>query len=237
MTPIGEHTTVRTLVGRLDFAEVDPTSAALVVIDLQRLCAGADGEHADKARELGRWGDIAAYFERVSDVVVPNVRRLADAARQAGATVIYVRCRSLTPDARDNGRRFHDFGIAVPCDSPEAELIDGLELQEGDLLLDKTTASAFLSTNLDVLLRQLGVRSLITTGVVTSGCVESTVRDACDLDYEVLLVEDACADRTPQLHEDTMRRLHNNFAVGVTTRTALSALGAPATLEGSASGR
>jgi nicotinamidase-related amidase len=209
----------------------------LLVIDLQRLCAGADGEHADKARALGRWDDIAGYFERVSDTVVPNVSRLADAARDAGATVIYVRCRSMTPDARDNGRRFHDFGIAVACDSPQADLVDGLEPREGDLLLDKTTASAFLSTNLGVLLRQLGVRSLITTGVVTSGCVESTVRDACDLDFEVLLVEDACADRTPQLHEDAMRRLHNNFAVGVTTQAVLSALGAPAALEGSASGR
>ncbi|HKE80263.1 MAG TPA: hypothetical protein VKB54_13180, partial [Solirubrobacteraceae bacterium] len=127
MTEIGEHTTVRTLVGRLDYEDLDPRAAALLVIDLQRLCAGADGEHADKARELGRWDDIAGYFERVSDTVVPNVARLADAARDAGATVIYVRCRSMTPDARDNGRRFHDFGIAVACDSPQADLIDGLE--------------------------------------------------------------------------------------------------------------
>ena len=237
MTEIGEQTTVRTLVGRLDHADVDPRAAALVVIDLQRLCAGADGEHARKARELGRWDDIAGYFDRVSDVVVPNVRRLADAARAAGATVIYVRCRSLTPDARDNGRRFADFGIAVACDSPEAELIDGIEVAEGDVLLDKTTASVFLSTNLNVLLRQLGVRSVITTGVVTSGCVESTVRDACDLDYEVLLVEDACADRTDQLHEDAVRRMHNNFAVGVSTQAVLAALGAPVALEGSGRGR
>jgi nicotinamidase-related amidase len=237
LTEIGENTTVRTLVGRLEPPDVDPAAAALLVIDLQQLCAGPDGQHARKARELGKWDDIAGYFERVTDVVVPNVRRLADAARRAGTAVIYVRCRSLTPDAKDNGRRFHDFGIAVGCDSPEAELVDGIELEHGDVLLDKTTASVFLSTNVGVLLRQLGVRSLITTGVVTSGCVESTVRDACDLDYEVLLVEDACADRSEELHEDAVRRLNNNFAVAASTEGVLAALGAPAALEGSPSGR
>ena len=111
---------------------------------------------------------------------MPNVARIATALRDAGGTVIWARCRSLTADARDNGRRFHDFGIFVACDSPEAELIDGVVLEHGDVLLDKTTASVFLSTNLNVMLRQMGVKSLITTGVVTSGCVESTVRDGCD---------------------------------------------------------
>jgi nicotinamidase-related amidase len=125
----------------------------------------------------------------------------------------------------------------VEPDSPEAALIDGIELESGDVLLDKTTASVFLSTNLDVMLRQLGVRSLITTGVVTSGCVESTVRDACDLDYEVLLVEDACADRTGALHEDAIRRLNNNFAVAASTEDTLAALGVRRALEGSAGGR
>jgi len=237
VTEIREDKTVRTLVGRLDPSSLDPAGTALIVIDLQRLCAGADGEHARKARELGKWAEIEAYFERVADPVVPNVRRLAAAVRQAGGTVIYARCRSLTPEARDNGRRFHDFGIAVSCDSPEADLIDGLELEDGDILLDKTTASVFLSTNLGVLLRQLGVKSLITTGVVTSGCVESTVRDGCDLDYEVLLVEDATADRTEELHADSIRRLNNNFAVAMSTDQVLAALGAPSLLEGSTSAR
>ena len=51
------------------------------------------------------------------------------------------------------------------------------------------------------------------TGVVTSGCVESAVRDASDLDYRVVLVEDACADREPELHDDSIRRMNNNFAL------------------------
>lgn len=237
MTEIGEDATVRTLVGRLDFPAIEPRAAALVVIDLQELCSGIDGQHARKARDLGKWADIEDYFLRVRDLLVPNVARLASAVRAGGGTVIYARCRSLTPDARDNGRRFHDFGIAVSCDSPEIELIDGVELEQGDVLLDKTTASVFLSTNLNVMLRQMDVRSVITTGVVTSGCVESTVRDGCDLDYEVLLVEDACADRSDELHADSIRRMHNNFAVAMSTEEVLAALGTPTVLEGTQSAR
>ncbi len=236
VTEIGENTTVRTLVGRLDPAKVDPKQTALVVIDLQELCSGSNGQHARRAKELGKWADIEDYFGRVEELVVPNVARIATALRDAGGTVIWARCRSLTADARDNGRRFHDFGIFVACDSPEAELIDGVVLEHGDVLLDKTTASVFLSTNLNVMLRQMGVKSLITTGVVTSGCVESTVRDGCDLDYDVLLIEDACADRSEQLHADSIERLNNNFAVAMSTNEVLASLGAAPVLEGSPSG-
>jgi len=98
----------------------------------------------------------------------------------------------------------------------------------GDFVLDKTTASPFWSTTIERLLAQLGVDNLLVTGVVTSGCVESAVRDACDLDYRVVLVEDACADRQPDLHADAVRRLNNNFAVAMPTAAVLGAIGAAA---------
>jgi len=203
------------------------------VVDLQVLDAAADGEHAQRARELGRWTELEEYFARVAALVAPNVRRLARALRERELPVIYVRCRSLTPDARDNGRRFRDFGIAVASDDPQAEILPELEVLPGDFLLDKTTASPFWSTAIERLLRQLEIETLLVSGVVTSGCVESTVRDACDLDYRVVLVEDACADRRPELHVDAVRRLDDNFAVVLCTDAVLERVGA-GTLERSA---
>jgi nicotinamidase-related amidase len=224
VTDFDENTTVRAVVGRLEPPDLARERSALVVIDLQDLDASPDGAHARRARELGRWSEVEEYFARVGDLVVPNVRRLATAVRLGGLPVIYVRCRSLTPDARDNGRRFREFGIAVGCDDPGAALLAGLEVQPGDYVLDKTTASPFWSTQLEHLLRQLSIECLLVTGVVTSGCVESTVRDACDLDYGVVLVEDACADRQPGLHEDAIRRLNNNFALARSTDEVLDGL-------------
>jgi nicotinamidase-related amidase len=230
LTDLDENTTARAVVGRLEPPDLARGRTALVVIDLQDLDAAPTGAHAEQARELGRWPEIEPYFTRVSDLVVPNVVRLAAALRQRGAPVIYVRCRSRSPEARDNGRRFREFGIAVGCDDPGASLLAGLEVLPEDFVLDKTTASPFWSTHLEHLLRQLGTETLIVTGVVTSGCVESTVRDACDLDYGVVLVEDACADRRPGLHDDAIRRLNNNFAVARGTDDVLDGLiGAGAT--------
>ena len=133
--------------------------------------------------------------------------------RERGLPVIYLRCRSLHPDAADNGLRFREFGIAVGRDDPQAALLPELEVDRADFVLDKTTASPFWSTHLDRLLRQLQIECVLMTGVVTSGCVESAVRDASDLDYRVVLVEDACADREPELHDDSIRRMNNNFAL------------------------
>ncbi len=185
----------------------------MLVIDLQVLDAALDGEHARRARELGRWNELEGYFHRVAGLVVPNVVRVGRALRERGLPVIYLRCRSLHPDAADNGLRFREFGIAVGRDDPQAVLLPELEVDRGDFVLDKTTASPFWSTHLDRLLRQLQIECLLMTGVVTSGCVESAVRDASDLDYRVLLVEDACADREPELHDDSIRRMNNNFAL------------------------
>ena len=213
MTTFDERETTRSVVGRLQPPDLTRSRCALVVIDLQVLDAAFDGEHAQRARQLGRWDELEGYFNRVAAVVVPNVVRLGRGLRERGLPVIYLRCRSLHPEAADNGLRFSEFGIAIGRDDPQAALLPELEVDGRDFVLDKTTASPFWSTHLDRLLRQLHVDCVLVTGVVTSGCVESAVRDASDLDYRVVIVEDACADREPELHADSIRRMNNNFAL------------------------
>ena len=213
MTTYDERATTRSVVGRLQPPDLTRMRCALVVIDLQVLDAAQNGEHAQRARELGRWSELEGYFDRVADTVVPNVVRLGRALRERGLPVIYLRCRSLHPNAADNGLRFREFGIAIGRDDPQAALLPELEVDDADLVLDKTTASPFWSTHLDRLLRQLEIECVLMTGVVTSGCVESAVRDASDLDYRVVIVEDACADREAELHDDSIRRMNNNFAL------------------------
>lgn len=221
-----EYRAIRDLIGRLRDVSVEPTRSALLLIDLQYLDASAEGEQAVRARRAGTWPEIAPYFERVAATVVPTASRLIGAAREHGMPVMFTRCVSFTPDARDNGRRFREFGIVVPPDSHDAEILDELGQRPGDLVWSKTTASVFVSTNIDRTLHQMGVDTLVVGGVVTSGCVESAVRDACDLDYGVVLVDDACADRTPELHEQTLKRLHRNFATVRSSEDVLAELSA-----------
>ncbi len=221
---LADQVTIRSLVGRLPDPVLEPGRTALVVIDLQRLDADADGAHGVRAREMGMWDELEGYFTRCADVVVPATRRVADALRTAGGMIVWVRCEARKPDASDTGRRFRAFDILVPPGDPQAALLEGLGDQPEDLILGKTTASPFFSTDLAEQLQARGIRNLLVCGVVTSGCVESTIRDACDLDFDVVLVEDACADRRPEAHADCVRRMDGNFAVAWSADTTLARL-------------
>ena len=71
-------------------------------------------------------------------------------------------------------------------------MIDAIAPGEDEIVIPKTSSSVFVSTNIDYVLRNLGTRYLILSGVVTDQCIESAVRDACDLGYLVTVVTDAC---------------------------------------------
>jgi ureidoacrylate peracid hydrolase len=72
------------------------------------------------------------------------------------------------------------------------------------MIFRKRSSSVFISTNIDYVLRNLGVRSLLVTGIMTDQCVESAVRDACDLGYLVTLVTDACTTDSDERHQQSL---------------------------------
>ena len=83
-------------------------------------------------------------------------------------------------------------------------MLDEIAPADDEMIFRKTSSSVFISTNIDYVLRNLGVRSLIVTGMMTDQCVESAVRDACDLGYLVTLVTDACTTDSPERHEQSL---------------------------------
>ena len=90
-----------------------------------------------------------------------------------------------------------------------------------EIVLPKTSSSVFISTNIDYVLRNLGVRSLIIAGVLTDQCVDSAVRDACDLGYLVTVPTDACATLTAERHEWSLRN-NRGYCRQVTTNALLA---------------
>jgi ureidoacrylate peracid hydrolase len=86
-------------------------------------------------------------------------------------------------------------------------VLDAIVPQADEIVLPKTSSSVFISTNIDYVLRNLGVRQLVITGLVTDQCIESAVRDACDLGYLVTLVTDACATHSQERHDNTLRAI------------------------------
>jgi len=86
----------------------------------------------------------------------------------------------------------------------DAQVLDEIAPTEDEMVFRKTSSSVFVSTNIDFVLRNLGVHSLIVAGMMTDQCVESAVRDACDLGYLVTLVTDACTTDSAERHEQSL---------------------------------
>ena len=186
---------------------VEPQQTALLVIDVQNYCADRQGGEFKKlsAAELDeRYG---YYFDRLDRIAIPNMQRLIEACRERGIEVIYAVIASLTKDGRDRSLDYKISGFNVPRGSWDAQVIDAIKPGEDEIVLPKTSSSVFISTNIDYLLRNLGKRQVVICGVVTDQCVESAVRDACDLGYLVTLVPDACATYSQERHDDSLRAI------------------------------
>jgi nicotinamidase-related amidase len=190
---------------------LDYRTSALLVIDLQYQQARRGFGLFAKLEEAGLTQDAAYALSRIEDVVVPNVRRLIEAFREHGAPVIYTRCASLRGDGSDQTWRHRAFGLVCTVDSQDAQILDEIAPLEGDILLTKTGSSVFNSTNVEHLLRNMGITTLVMTGVWTNSCVESATRDAGDRDFRVVVAEDACAAMSPVGHKNALAYLDKNF--------------------------
>jgi ureidoacrylate peracid hydrolase len=91
-------------------------------------------------------------------------------------------------------------------------------------VLPKGSSSVFVSTHIDYILRNLGVRQLVIAGLITDQCVESAVRDACDLGYLVTLVPDACATMSEDRHQNSLRAI-KGYCRQVTTDALIAEIG------------
>jgi ureidoacrylate peracid hydrolase len=169
---------------------IDPAHAALLIIDVQNYCIAASNSE---------------YFDRsLREIVLPNTRRLQTACRTGGIEVMYSVIENMTRDGRDRSLNYKISGIDVLHGSWEACVLDEIAPACDEMIFRKTSSSVFISTNIDYVLRNLGVRSLIVAGLLTDQCVESAVRDACDLGYLVTLVSDACTTASAERHEQSL---------------------------------
>ena len=111
----------------------------------------------------------------------------------------------------------------MPKGSWDGNVIDQIRPMDDEIVLSKSSSSVFISTHIDYLLRNLGVKQLVVSGVVTDQCVESALRDACDLGYLVTQVTDACLTYTPERHNNSLDAI-KGYCRQVTTAEFLSEL-------------
>jgi ureidoacrylate peracid hydrolase len=185
--------------------EIEPAHSALLFVDVQNYnCLPTGGEYAqlDAATRDERYG---YFFRLFQDSALPNMVRLQQACRRAHIEVTYTVIESLTADGRDRSLDYKITGFNVPKGSFDARVVDALAPAGDEIMFPKTSSSVFISTNIDYVLRNLGTRYLIVAGCLTDQCVDSTVRDACDLGYLVTVPTDACVTLSAERHEWSLR--------------------------------
>jgi ureidoacrylate peracid hydrolase len=138
-------------------------------------------------------------------VAVPNMQRLQGACRRGGIEVLYTVIECLTRDGRDRSLDYKISNIHVPKGAWDAQVLTEIAPAADEIVIPKTSSSVFISTNIDYVLRNLGVRSLILAGILTDQCIDSAVRDACDLGYLVTVPTDSCATHSRERHEWSLR--------------------------------
>jgi ureidoacrylate peracid hydrolase len=120
---------------------------------------------------------------------------------------MYTTIESLTLDGRDRSLDYKITGFNVPKGSWDGKVVEALSPDEDEIVLPKTSSSVFVSTHIDYILRNLGVKQLIISGLITDQCVESAIRDACDLGYLVTQVSDACLTYSDDRHSNSLRAI------------------------------
>jgi nicotinamidase-related amidase len=176
-------------------------SSALLVIDIQNTYLEPD----DDPKEALRW---APFYKRMNNTVIPNTADMISWARERGLEVIFARIACLKKDGRDRSLSQKKPGfnyLLMPTDSEESQIIEELSPHADEISITKTTDSALTGTNLRLTLHNMGIKSVIVTGIFTDQCVSSTVRSLADESFEVLVVEDCCAAATDEIHHQELK--------------------------------
>jgi len=183
------------------------SGTALLLIDLQRSFCDDAGSMAKQGRSIAPMQEAARCCAR-----------LAKAARNAAIPVIWTRMQ-FRSDYADGGRLIRNMRPnlarigALQTGTFDAEFADGIGYESGDIVIAKARYSALYGTPLEVWLRALEVARIVVGGVTTSMCVESTVRDLGQRDYEVIVAREACADFAEDRHKASLEAMAFGFAI------------------------
>lgn len=170
-------------------APLVPARTAVLVIDVQK---GIYHPGAAEARP---------YFHRTAtDVSIPNMARLIEAARRARAEVVYTVIQSLTQDGRDRSLDYKQTGFHFPPGSRESEVCDEVRPGPDEMVLPKTSSSLFNSTVFEYLMRNMGIDTVVAAGFLTDQCIDHTVRDGADRGFRMVCAADACTTDSEPRH-------------------------------------
>jgi ureidoacrylate peracid hydrolase len=195
---------------------IEPRKTALLSVDMQN--SEWSPERMAKARKPGSKEAPYLYImEKIETQLIPNQRRLQATARKAGIEIIYTTIESYTLDGRDRSLDHKISNLFCPKGSWEAKVIEEVGPEPNDIVIPKTASGIFNSTNIEYVLRNLGIEYLIIYGICTDQCVECAIRDAADRGFLVTQIEDACAANEEHRHNVSIEQMRGHYCRTRTT--------------------
>lgn len=198
---------------------IPPTSTALLIVDVQNDFVGQDGV-------LARAGVGMSVLEPALSRIPPLIL----GARSAGLPVVLIRV--VTRRENDSKalrllmqRRGYGDDALNLCRAGDvgADYHPLIRPQDGDIHIEKLLYSSFSGTDLNLQLRARGIENLVIAGFTTECCIDSTARDAFHHQFNVFVVQDACAAYEPALHQAAISIMAKNFALLVRSEDVLAA--------------
>lgn len=188
-------------------AEVDfsPKDTALVLVCMQKMFVHPDYGTIATGREKGLH-EAMDYYTGKLPTVINNIQRLLKSCREKNYEIVHVAVESMTSDGRDKCR-YHKERSGYTKNEVGNEFIDELLPEENELVFKKTSCGVFNSTNMQQVMRNIGIENLIVVGCITNGSVGHAVMDGADLGFNMVLVEDGCESLTPEIQQASLELL------------------------------
>ncbi len=173
-----------------------PSTTALLLIDVQNFVL-------DKNKHAPR----PAFYERVEMQCLPAIRTLQSYSRKAGIEVMFTVMENLTTDGRDRSLDYKLSGFNIPKGSSGATIPATFNPIGDEIIFRKTSACVFHSTNIEYVLRNIGISTIICAGFLTDQCIEQTMCVGCSLGFNMICISNAVASNTNTRHQSALNRI------------------------------
>ena len=201
----------------LESFQLSSANTALLVVDVQN----------DFCHNQGVFSKYKSATLDHVEQAVSKLSALIEKCRQSNLPIIFIRTtHSDWTNSPSWLKRMEGAGEKMRICAPDSWGSDFYNVapKEGDCIVTKHRYSAFIGTDLDLILRSQGIENIFVTGVATNVCVESTARDAYHRDYNVILIDDCCGAYDNTEHGATLNNISKFFGTVTTSETLIATL-------------
>lgn len=206
---------------------INPQKTALLIIDMQKVFITRPSDNNLTETELINLKRWEPFYDKIDKVIVPNNQKILEAFRQQHMEVVFakIQCHKKNGSDRSLDQKATGFNeLLLPIGSEAAEIVPELQPIEDEIVITKTTDSAITGTNLRLILHNMGIDTVVVTGVFTDQCVSGTVRSLADESFHVWLIEDACMASTEKIQANELEILNNIYCHVISTDELLEKL-------------